>query len=183
MTCTEFLDRYSEYDDSLVPPGEADRFRAHMAACDGCQRYDRVLRKGRMLARQLPGVEPSDDFVPRLRVRLGHECPGSERWLEGPARAASGLAAMTVLLTVTVTFGLLGRTPDLGRSAGPEPRLSSRVVPQLPAVGSDPAREWAFQRVDRQVQSSYSPLITGPPAYRGAWRHSEASVPTYRTLD
>ena len=79
MDCTEFLNRYSEYDDSLVPPAEADRFRSHMASCDSCTRYDRVLRKGRMLARQAPGVEPSDDFVPRLHARLWSEGPRVDR--------------------------------------------------------------------------------------------------------
>ena len=79
MDCTEFLNRYSEYDDSLVPPSEADRFRSHMASCDACTRYDRVLRKGRMLARQAPGVEPSDDFVPRLHARLWSEAGRVDR--------------------------------------------------------------------------------------------------------
>ena len=65
MDCHEFLARYSDYDDSRIPPSEAARFHAHLAECPSCARYDRVLRKGRMVARQLR-VEPSTDFVRRL---------------------------------------------------------------------------------------------------------------------
>lgn len=201
MDCTEFLNRYSEYDDSLVPPAEADRFRAHMAVCEACLRYDRVLRKGRMLARQTPGVEPSDDFVPRLRVRLSWQERGrTDRVLRAPAQSASALAAVTVLLTVIVALGLLMQAPDLRLASTPRPVASvgsggsgldagpsSRIPPRLPAVGlaAEPTapRDWAFQRVDRTVLSSYSPLIVGPPAYRGARSHSEAFIFTSRTLD
>ncbi|MFW6206115.1 MAG: zf-HC2 domain-containing protein, partial [Gemmatimonadota bacterium] len=94
MNCREFLRRYSEYDDSLIPAFEADRFRAHMAECPSCARYDRVLRKGRMLARQLPRLEPDPDFLPRLRLRLLQQ----PRRRPIRARLAAGLAAATVLI-------------------------------------------------------------------------------------
>lgn len=206
MDCTEFLNRYSEYDDSLVPLAEVDRFRSHMAVCDACTRYDRVLRKGRMLARQAPDVEPSDDFVPRLHLRLWDERCARARAAERPAQTASVLAAMTVLLVVTGTFGLLARAADsadtpasqwytaapapsvqLANSMGSFHLAGGRGLPVLPPVLSPlslaAARPWTSERVDPAGLASYSPLVTGPPAYRGGRPYSGASISAYRTLD
>lgn len=199
MDCTEFLNRYSDYDDSLVPLVEVDRFRNHMAGCDACTRYDRVLRKGRMLARQAPGVEPSDDFVPRLHLRLWDERSARARAAERPAQTASVLAAMTVLLVVTGAFALLARAADTSASqpytAAPAPSVQlansmgsfhlagSPTVPVLPPLSVAAARPWTAERVDPAGLASYSPLVTGPPAYRGGRPYSGASISAYRTLD
>lgn len=194
MDCTEFLNRYSEYDDSLVPPAEADRFRRHMSACDACTRYDRVLRKGRMLARQVAGVEPSDDFVPRLHRRLWQECGLRARAAQRPAQAASALAAVTVLVVVTAALGLLALgdagastvegAPVRVASAAPAPyHVGSRLLPRLPTTAPTEPRAWPVERVDPEGRSSYSPLVTGPPAYRGGRPFSGASISAYRTLD
>ncbi len=206
MDCRDFLSRYSEYDDSLVSPAEADRFRGHMATCASCTRYDRVLRKGRMLARQLPDVEPSDDFVPRLRARLWQESHGGDRLTAGPGRVAAALPAVTVLMAVMAALALLGSGSVPGShgvhgSRGERGLAASGVeVPavsaswagvQMAAVGSrtlprltpQAPREWGVERVDRAGPSSYSPLITGLPAYPAAGPRSRAYTSTYRTLD
>lgn len=72
MTCQEFLARYSEYLDERLEPLESALWRAHMNRCPSCARYDRVLRRGLALVRDLPEVEPSSDFGPRLQHRLYH---------------------------------------------------------------------------------------------------------------
>lgn len=202
MDCPEFLSRYSEYDDSLVSPAEADRFRVHMALCESCTRYDRVLRKGRMLARQLPEVEPSDDFVPRLRARLWQESHGGSRLTAGPARVAAALPAVTMLLAITAALALLGRA-DAGalatvpsgvrlamatdHSAARSPSIAGGPAtdraPVLPLLGPVEPREWGVERVDREVASSYSPLITGLPAYPAGRPRSQGYTTTYGTLD
>src|SRR5690606_18291876 len=64
MTCQEFLARYSEYLDERLEPLESALWRAHMNRCPSCARYDRVLRRGLALVRDLPEVEPSSDFGP-----------------------------------------------------------------------------------------------------------------------
>ncbi|MFW5951867.1 MAG: anti-sigma factor family protein, partial [Gemmatimonadota bacterium] len=105
MDCREFLTRYSDYDDSLVPPTEAERFRAHMAGCEACARYDRVLRKGRMLARQLPGPEPATDFGPRLLRRLlecRHGVRSRRRLAAVPVPAAAAVLGLVLAATAAV---------------------------------------------------------------------------------
>jgi hypothetical protein len=203
MDCRDFLSRYSEYDDSLVSPAEADRFRSHMAICESCTRYDRVLRKGRMLARQLPDVEPSDDFVPRLRMRLWQESHGGTRLTTAPGRVTAALPAVTVLLAALALLGqgaprALAAVPDGVRLAlvtdregapvqasAPAPGLTGgagRIV-TLPPTGPLEAREWGVERVDREGPASYSPLVTGLPADPAARPGSRGYTSTYRTLD
>lgn len=215
MDCREFLHRYSDYDDSLISPSEADRFRAHMAGCPACERYDRVLRKGRMIARQVEPPQPRADFVPRLRARLWRESQQRDRRsLRGPARVAAAMAATTVLLAVAVAVGLLGPVaagvpaalgmetylpPAVKAAPATVPAQSAVVLAasrpgqgydgpafrpaSLPPIGGPDPRDWMAKRVDRGAASSYSPLITGPPAYGGAAVRPGASIPMHRTLD
>lgn len=199
MDCREFLLRYSDYDDSLMPAHEAARFRAHMAECPSCARYDRVLRKGRMEARQLPGPEPSPDFIPRLQLRLSASW-SRRRW--PGARLATGLAAVTVLVVaasaVTVLdvpgttssapeTAMVGASPAATSSTAPTASAqptrakpasgsSRRVVTVLPAVEPGPPRGWMAKEVAPAVVASYSPLETGPPSYRR--RHPSSREPT-----
>ncbi len=195
MTCSEFLRRYSDYDDSLLSPEENAACRAHMAVCASCARYDRVLRKGRMIARQLPHPEPSRDFFPCLHARLD-EVRRQRR--QARVGATGTLAAATVVLAAVGGLGLL-RGAELsdaatdggfgGRAVGAPVRGGGAGEPLPTLVGrSDAAwaanvgesapflrlaqestprpRDWMTVRVDRPVRASYSPLVTGPPLYR-----------------
>lgn len=102
MTCSEFLARHSELLDAMIDAGAADRLRSHAAACPSCARYDRVVRRGGELVRDLPQVHVSDDFGPRIRHRLIHA-------RERSARARSGsvpfLAAAASILFIAVGAG------------------------------------------------------------------------------
>ena len=196
MDCSEFLRRYSEYDDSLIGGRELDRFQSHLAACTSCARYDRVLRKGRMLARQLPRPVPADDFGLRLHWRL------RQLRRRGPARGlarirsgselAAALAAVTLLLGGLSAIGVLALSGSSSpvervRLALAEPPPGSggsavagageawrgrgvpvRVLPPLQSAGPTERRPWGVERVDPGVGSSYSPLVIGPPSYRVA---------------
>lgn len=209
MDCREFLLRYSDYDDSLLPSDEAARFRAHMAECPSCARYDRVLRKGRMLARQIPGPKPSSDFVPRLRLRLlrgradrGHRSGSRD------LRLATGLAAATVLMAAVTAVALLQDAPpgqggQVASGAGAtsaasgsaptipvptravvlprSPRLA--LLARLPAKETATPRAWAAREVDPADTASYSPLVTGPPVYRAAHPLSRGPTTDRRALD
>jgi hypothetical protein len=193
MDCREFLDRYSDYDDSLISTPEVERFRAHMVSCARCARYDRVLRKGRMLARQLPAPVAGAEFVPRLQRRLWQVRSERRAVTLGAPALAAALAAVTLLLVATTAVGLMAR-PE-GWSAGEIVRLALaesasevaapaaergpvRALPDLPGAGPRDPRAWTARRVDRAAASSYSPLVIGPPAYRVA---GERSIPLTTT--
>lgn len=220
MDCSHFLDRYSEYDDSLLTVEELSRFRAHLDTCDDCARYDHILRKGRMVARQLPAAEPDE----RRRLQL-HSRIAAARWRRRGVvlspLATGAMAALTILLVATSTLSLLeAPTTDRMRalagavlerdgmeaadapapfgglaSSGTVPAAaahssnaaSGSVAPgaavtaqvelgqSLPALSQTDPRPWGAQRVDRRVASAYSPLVTGPPAYRAIYRRGSSS--------
>lgn len=119
MTCREFLARYSEYLDERVGPLEAERWRSHAMLCRSCARYDQVLRDGLERVRELPDIEPSSDFLPRLQHRLYHLHDDD---LESGNRASGGSAA--VALAVAAMLTLLAWSPlirsQVGGSAGAE---------------------------------------------------------------
>ena len=193
MRCNEFLDRYSDYDDSLLPAAEVARFRAHLEVCEACARYDRVLRKGRMLARQTPPPEPGEDFLPRLQQRILPDRPRATSRVLDPA-PSTALAAASILLIGSAVVSILGPSTGAGiapRAAGDrlasaedvaapanaaaiEPLAESAVVPValedravvLASSRSTTSRSWGVERVDPRWASSYSPLVTGPPRYR-----------------
>lgn len=72
MDCDEFLEGYSSYLDERIAPEERQEFVDHMDGCSSCARYDRVMRRGLELVRDLPEAEPAPDFLPRLRHRIYH---------------------------------------------------------------------------------------------------------------
>lgn len=198
MNCRDFIDRYSDYDDSLLDRVERELFAAHLRECPRCERYDRVLRKGRMLARQLPPSQPTPDFVPRLHQRLRHLRHERHRrsYAAVPGGAAGALAAVTLLLTVAWVVLLIERSPGVevavesGPRVVPEAEQASRwavdhasaslfvarggqdrpvgVRVVLPAAEVPRPQGWSSGRVDHHVPVAYSPLVTGPPAYRVA---------------
>lgn len=168
MDCTRFIAGYSDYDDSLLAPAEEVAFRAHLEACAACGRYDRVLRKGRMVARQL-GPEVSRDFLPRLEHRIL-----TASWPSpGPVSPAVAGGFLTLMVAAVAGLWLSG---GAGPVAGPERPL---VLPAEARIG--PA-DWTAGRVARQVASSYSPLVIGPPAYRADRSVSTAMTSTTRSV-
>lgn len=72
MECKEFLEGYSSYLDGLVGEERRRAFRAHIDGCESCARYDRVVQRGLRVFRNLPRLDPPEDFLPRLRHRIYH---------------------------------------------------------------------------------------------------------------
>ncbi len=72
MECERFLEGYSDYLDGLTSADSAREFEQHLRICGRCQRYDRVMKQGLALCRDLPEVDAAPDFLPRLRHRIYH---------------------------------------------------------------------------------------------------------------
>lgn len=72
--------------------------RAHMRACPPCARHDAAIRRSLLLARNLPDIQPSPDFMARLesRLRAGAQPVGMRRRL--PATAFAAIAATVAFL-------------------------------------------------------------------------------------
>lgn len=122
MTCTEFIEAFSD----LVDQTGSEHLRAealrHRDSCADCRRYEEVYRGGvRLLADEIEEIEVQEDFHLRLQHRLFHV--DDERAL---ARSRSGLAPSTMVLGAAAMMALVAAPsffePD------PEVELSPIVV-------------------------------------------------------
>lgn len=102
MSCDEFIQGYSEYRDGQLSAEARVRFERHLSRCDHCARYHSVVDRGVGLWCDLPGAEPSPDFLPRLQHRLYH--------VDDAARLTSRRALGSAALVAVATVGLLAVT-------------------------------------------------------------------------
>ena len=140
MNCKDFLARHSDWYDGLLEHSAAVRFQLHADACDSCARYDRVVRRGVELVRELPGVELSSDFESRMRHRLYHERDA----MAAARRSGLGVYAVAAsILFVTAAAGWFGiaasRTPIVDGQAiyAVAPPAATSVEANARAVASD----------------------------------------------
>lgn len=106
MECKDFLEGYSAYLDGVASPAEEAAFERHIEECEACARYDRVVQRGLEIFRNLPRVEPSSDFLPRLRHRLFHVEDGIpfQSVRHGGSAAAVAVAAVGLLALAWLPF-------------------------------------------------------------------------------
>ncbi|MGH7446102.1 MAG: zf-HC2 domain-containing protein [Longimicrobiales bacterium] len=184
VVCDEFVAGHSEYVDGLLSPPAAARLAAHAAACAACARYDRVVRKGRDLVRDLPDAQPSNDFELRLQHRIFHlEDADVLQPRTGGAAAALGVAAVIALLAWSPMLVV----PDAGTAAASFEQaapayFASDAVPlftqsawypmTMPAA---PAHQTSATLA--MFPGPYSPLIVTPPAHRSVRPVSAGYVP------
>lgn len=147
MECDEFISGYSSYRDGLLEPGREERFRRHLEACRSCARYDRVVRKGTEVLRDLPRPEPSPDFLSRLRHRIYHLRDGIPlTGYRGGSAAAVAVAAVGLLAFAWLPFAT--RVP---------------VEVELPTVA-----------VEEPARADVRPAATADPTAAAAGRSAES---------
>lgn len=178
MTCQQFIAGYTEYLDGAQPDERRDRFEVHMARCPSCARYDRVLRRGLRLVRDVPALPPSPDFEQRLQHGIFHV--RDERSKRTRMNPTSGAALLAVAgLVSLVTWVPLSRS---GRSSLDDVRaVAAAPAAELPAVGGTDA--WfvgappvyinpdAPPSLSLAFPGPYSPLIVEPPLRSAAGVH------------
>jgi len=154
MDCEEFISGYSDFIDRRFERHPLGDYCAHILSCCSCAEYDRVMRRGLHLVRQLDPPEPRSDFGARVRrlliSRVQDVGPQVRRWTP----AAVGAAAAVLVLVVAAVFYQREATPvelppvvvEAGtqqptRSSlfGPAPRFTpaANLLP-TPALSDDP---------------------------------------------
>jgi hypothetical protein len=112
LSCSECLARHSEYLDGVMDAATADQWRAHIAGCTGCARYDRVLRRGLKTLIAQPLVEPDPDFSAELNRRLAFE---DRRFAMRPITSLAGASvavAAMLAFAAWLPFLLLTNSPN-----------------------------------------------------------------------
>lgn len=161
MGCEDFLEGYSNFVDGRFEPPVHATFETHLESCDSCARYHRVVQRGLFIYRNLPELQPSSDFLPRLRHRLYH-VDDEERLTGGTPVGSAALVAVAA-----VGFLALAWLPFATR-------LSVEV--ELPPVAVEPPP------TEAGVPSLFSsgPFIApraSAPTVRGAFPAGGTTVP------
>ena len=101
MDCREFREKHVGFVDDTLPAIDMEDMQRHLRACPRCSRHDTTVRRGLLIVRNLPRIEPSPDFMARLnerledlqRVAMTAEVPSPYRLTSGSfAAVAAGLA-------------------------------------------------------------------------------------------
>jgi anti-sigma factor RsiW len=164
MSCSDFLDRFSEFRDGEVPPGEAEEFRKHLESCASCRRYASVLDRGVELLKEAPSPGLPTDFRDRLQYSIySLEEERRRRRLTG-----GGTKTMAVVATAAVVSAVIW-TPigDLARQAEPAVELPPIVAqsPEVPLEGP---------RIPSLSDDRASTLVALPLAGQELWEESNA---------
>lgn len=122
MTCSQFVEGFSEYYDRTASEAYIEEADAHLDACCSCRRYRRVMKRGAALLRSLPTPQVAEDFAPRLQHRLYHvDQDAVLRSHTSSGTTALAVIGMAVLLTA------MAWSPAL-RATAPTVELAPIVV-------------------------------------------------------
>jgi len=73
MTCSDFLDRYSDFRDGELPPEVEEHLHGHLEVCASCRRYDRALSVGMRILRESERLLPREEMRDRIRFGVYRE--------------------------------------------------------------------------------------------------------------
>ena len=73
MDCRRFRNNHLAFVDDTLPGVELVAMQRHLLECEVCARHDSLVRRSLLVARNIPQIEPSEDFGVRLQARLLHE--------------------------------------------------------------------------------------------------------------
>ncbi len=128
MTCGEFLAQHSEYLDEELGAEAAAEMRLHLAGCTRCARYDRVLRRGLELVREVEPLLPTSDGYLALHQHLARNTPPppDSTAPRAPFAVTSAVAGVVALLAWSALF----------RATGVPATASGETAPRAPSYGA-----------------------------------------------
>jgi anti-sigma factor RsiW len=133
MTCSDFLEAFSDFVDGEAPEDVSQAIRLHMESCAECRRYHDVYQRGVTLLRSFPGVAVTDGFEEDLEVRLRRDTSAALRHLgQRPPQAG---ATMALVFGMAVILVAVAWSPFLLVSV-----TRPAQVEMAPIVARSPAR-------------------------------------------
>ena len=131
MDCEEFLKDYSDYFDWRLEERPVQEYRKHLSNCGACAEYDRVMRSGLHLVKDMRAPGSATDCLSRVHQRV-HRLQrqlGQPTGRLGLSLAVAGLTAVTVLLVTSLPFLRPGESVEL-------PPVVVEIHPAVDAVPS-----------------------------------------------
>jgi len=175
MTCSDFLDRYSEFRDDDLLADEADRFQGHLSVCASCRRYDRTVSVGASIFREAPPLLPREDFKERLRFTLYQEEREARR--RGTTLLGRGMmvgVGVAATVAVVMAMALLREVQPTAESAPMAARTTGTISRNLSASLFDPTPSRPLPFRDQEFLTGSNVLLyESSPLYR---RHRDPQI-------
>jgi anti-sigma factor RsiW len=114
MDCRTFRSRHLGFVDGVLPDPQVVAMQRHLGECAKCARHDTALRRGLMILRSLPSIEPSPDFQDRVLARLaveGRATTPSTGWSVLGVGSFIAVAASVAMIGVLTTSTRITRAP------------------------------------------------------------------------
>ncbi len=162
MDCRDFRNRHLAFLDQTLSDADLVGMQRHIAECACCARHDTAIRRGLLIFRNLPHVEPSADFAERLNARLS-ECRRADvraAAFRGPGVGTFAAAAAGVLTAGVLAISVVDRA-EPARDLALPPVIATRPEPPPPPI------------VDQTVVASAS---AGMPVWPAALIAEQAPV-------
>lgn len=153
MNCRTFRKSHVDFVDGLLGDKRSAKMYEHLDACGQCGRLDTAVRRGLLVARNLPQIQPSPDFMSRLHTRLR----APETRLPARARSRTGRIVIELGLAVAVAAGVIfALHPVRGQ---PSPAAVPRVAESR--IRQDSPRRAGLERGldDRSVDEALSTMV------------------------
>lgn len=136
MDCRHFRNQHLAFLDDSLPDVELIAMQRHLSECEACARHDTAVRRGLLLFRNMPPIEPSAKFAARLAARLEQARREVELQRRAAAsfvghRGAPGLGGFAAAAAGVVIAGYLA-TAAIDRMSPPETLALAPVVATQP---------------------------------------------------
>src|SRR5918999_1747094 len=167
MDCREFGKGHLAFVDDTLSAVDTAAMRRHLHVCSRCARHDTRVRRGLLLARNLPTVQPSADFMERLNARLREIGPIDRYAPATPAYPGFSAAIFSAVAASVMAVPLLAGVLFRDGAGDAELRLP-------PVVASVPEPEPASAPVASPVY--VASFMTGMPVWPAVMHAGEASL-------
>ena len=167
MDCREFGKNHLAFVDDTLSAVDTAAMRRHLCVCVNCARLDTRIRRGLLLARNLPIVQPSADFMERLNARLREIGPVDRYTVAAPSYRVFSPVTFSAIAASIMAVTLLASALFRGNPRDMELRLP-------PVVASVPEAEPPSGSVASPVY--VASFMSGMPVWPAVMHAGEASL-------
>ena len=165
MNCREFRRKHDAYIDDTLSGVEIDGMINHRRLCEACAQLDTRNRRALLLARNLPTIQPSQDFTTRLHARLADERSARQlamRPAGGDVICVRPLSPMAYAIITAGVFAVAGLA-----GAATRIRTSEDAILLTPVVASKPEIDGTSEL--ERVTFSAPLMVAELPAAMPVW--------------
>jgi hypothetical protein len=167
MDCREFGKKHLAFVDDTLSAVDTAAMQRHLQVCSQCARRDTRIRRGLLLARNLPIVQPSADFMERLNARLREIGP-----IDRYAAATSPYRAFSAVTFSAIAASVIAVALLAGALLRDDPHDAVLRLP--PVVASVPEPEPASAPIASPVY--VASFVSGMPVWPAVMHAGEASL-------